>query len=168
MSLRHSNRRSYTGAAGRSVLFPRSAHRSAHPVLPGRLFGAAGPSKPKPADPTAVSILSGKRYEEVRDYFSIRFLSRMQYTAQPGLCVQRADKGDSDPLCVRVCVRLQEFDLETARAVTGKQRSTPWGATVRQAPEILHGYSRKVTGATAEERLDMRAATKADRCGSCH
>jgi hypothetical protein len=35
-------------------------------------------------------------------------------------------------------------------------RSTAWGSTYRAAPEILHGYDRKVTGKTASERLDMR------------
>jgi hypothetical protein len=33
----------------------------------------------------------------------------------------------------------------------------------REAPEILHGYTTKVKGDTASERLDMRAATKADK-----
>lgn len=36
-------------------------------------------------------------------------------------------------------VGLQEFEFETQRMKTGKQRSTPWGSTIRQAPPILHG-----------------------------
>jgi len=57
----------------------------------------------------------------------------------------------------------EEFDLENARMLTGHKKNTPWGSSHRIAPEILHGYDRKVTGVTAEERLDMRAATKTDR-----
>lgn len=34
---------------------------------------------------------------------------------------------------------------------------------LEQAPEILHGYTKKVKGKTAEERLDMRAAMKSDK-----
>jgi hypothetical protein len=44
-----------------------------------------------------------------------------------------------------------------------KVKTTPWGSSYREAPEILHGYSSKVKGETASERLDMRAATKADK-----
>ncbi|KAG2493842.1 hypothetical protein HYH03_008058 [Edaphochlamys debaryana] len=57
----------------------------------------------------------------------------------------------------------QEFDLETKRVQEGKAKSTPWGCGYRKAPEILHGYTTKVTGKTAEERLDMRAASKSDK-----
>ncbi|GFH24271.1 uncharacterized protein HaLaN_22034, partial [Haematococcus lacustris] len=78
------------------------------------------PSAPKPVDPAAVNVMSGKKYEE-------------------------------------------EFEFEKLRRETGKARSTPWGSTYRQAPEILHGYTKKVLGVTAEERLDIRASTKADK-----
>ncbi|GFH18902.1 uncharacterized protein HaLaN_15775, partial [Haematococcus lacustris] len=81
---------------------------------------AVDPSAPKPVDPAAVNVMSGKKYEE-------------------------------------------EFEFEKLRRETGKARSTPWGSTYRQAPEILHGYTKKVLGVTAEERLDIRASTKADK-----
>eukprot|EP00195_Chlamydomonas_chlamydogama_P008032 CAMPEP_0202900738 /NCGR_PEP_ID=MMETSP1392-20130828/12008_1 /ASSEMBLY_ACC=CAM_ASM_000868 /TAXON_ID=225041 /ORGANISM="Chlamydomonas chlamydogama, Strain SAG 11-48b" /LENGTH=128 /DNA_ID=CAMNT_0049587177 /DNA_START=74 /DNA_END=460 /DNA_ORIENTATION=+ len=57
----------------------------------------------------------------------------------------------------------EEFEFETQRMKEAKGKSTPWGSSHRTAPEILHGYTQKVTGATASERLDMRAATKSDR-----
>ena len=57
----------------------------------------------------------------------------------------------------------KEFKFETARMQEGKARSTAWGATYKAPPEILHGYNRKVTGDTYEERLDLRCAKKADR-----
>ncbi|KAL6753165.1 hypothetical protein V8C86DRAFT_2733960 [Haematococcus lacustris] len=60
------------------------------------------------------------------------------------------------------------LQFEKLRRETGKARSTPWGSTYRQAPEILHGYTKKVLGVTAEERLDIRASTKADKfCTWC-
>ncbi|KAI7843562.1 hypothetical protein COHA_002804 [Chlorella ohadii] len=57
----------------------------------------------------------------------------------------------------------QEFAAEMARAKEGKAKATPWGSGYAKAPEILHGYSKKVKGKTAEERLDMRAAMKSDK-----
>jgi hypothetical protein len=51
----------------------------------------------------------------------------------------------------------QEFALEMSVANQGKAKNTPWGSGYRAAPEILHGYTKKVKGKTAEERLDMRA-----------
>ena len=39
----------------------------------------------------------------------------------------------------------------------------PHGHKFRAAPAVLHGYSAAVTGRTAEERLDMRAAAKGDK-----
>lgn len=56
-----------------------------------------------------------------------------------------------------------EFNFEKDRIKSGQVKNTPWGSSYRAAPEILHGYSKKVTGKTAEERLDMRAATKSDK-----
>lgn len=44
-----------------------------------------------------------------------------------------------------------------------KARSTAWGSSYRAPPEVLHGYTKKVTGANAEERLDLRCASKGDR-----
>lgn len=57
------------------------------------------------------------------------------------------------------------FDIEARRLQQGRERSTAWGASYRPvAPgAVLHGYSTPVTGATAEERLDLRSAAKADR-----
>ncbi|EFN54628.1 expressed protein [Chlorella variabilis] len=57
----------------------------------------------------------------------------------------------------------EEFALEMAKVKTGKAKATPWGSGYAAAPEILHGYTKKVKGKTAEERLDMRAAMKADK-----
>lgn len=57
----------------------------------------------------------------------------------------------------------EEFATEIERAKEGKTKSTPWGSSFGHAPEILHGYKTKVTGKTAEERLDMRAARKTDK-----
>lgn len=57
----------------------------------------------------------------------------------------------------------EEFHFEMDRANQGKARSTPWGVSYGRAPEILHGYSKPVTGSTQEERLDLRCAKKADR-----
>ncbi|KAL4432171.1 hypothetical protein ABPG77_005933 [Micractinium sp. CCAP 211/92] len=57
----------------------------------------------------------------------------------------------------------EEFALEMSKAKEGKAKATPWGSGYGRAPEILHGYSKKVKGKTAEERLDMRAAIKADK-----
>lgn len=81
-------------------------------------------------------------------------------TSQPG-AVKKVD-----PLAINVMSGKsyeQEFDLEQERMKKPKVKSTPWGSTYRAAPEILHGYSSKVTGRNASERLDMRAATKADK-----
>ncbi|KAF6252953.1 hypothetical protein COO60DRAFT_1704049 [Scenedesmus sp. NREL 46B-D3] len=57
----------------------------------------------------------------------------------------------------------QEFELEQLRMAKPKVKTTPWGSSYREAPEILHGYTAKVRGDTPSERLDMRAATKADK-----
>ncbi|GLC39219.1 hypothetical protein PLESTM_000865200 [Pleodorina starrii] len=57
----------------------------------------------------------------------------------------------------------EEFDLETKRVKEGKAKSTPWGCGYRAPPAILHGYTTKVTGKSAEERLDMRSAAKSDK-----
>ena len=57
----------------------------------------------------------------------------------------------------------EEFEFEKKRIEQGQKSSTPWGSSYRAAPAILHGYDKAVSGKTAEERLDMRAATKTDR-----
>jgi hypothetical protein len=44
-----------------------------------------------------------------------------------------------------------------------KGRTVCFGTNYRAAPEILHGYNRKVKGDTVEERLDMRCGQKADK-----
>ncbi|KDD75162.1 chromatin associated protein KTI12, partial [Helicosporidium sp. ATCC 50920] len=54
----------------------------------------------------------------------------------------------------------EEFALEMVKARQGKAKSTPWGSSFAPPPEVLHGYNKKVTGKTAEERLDMRSAIK--------
>lgn len=84
--------------------------------------GKAGPTTTtgKKLDPTAVSVQSGKTYE-------------------------------------------QEFAPEIERAQAGKSKTTPWGSGYRPAPEVLHGYKTNPTGVNASERLDMRAAVKADK-----
>lgn len=87
---------------------PESAHAGPTTTTGGKL------------DPTAVSVQSGKMYE-------------------------------------------QEFAPEIERAQTGKSKTTPWGSGYRPAPPLLHGYKRIVTGENASERLDMRAAVKADK-----
>lgn len=56
-----------------------------------------------------------------------------------------------------------EFKLEMARAEEAKSRSTAWGVSYKAPPTVLHGYSAPVTGATFEQRLDVRCARKADR-----
>lgn len=58
------------------------------------------------------------------------------------------------------------FASEMARAQAGKGRTTAWGTNFRPAPEVLHGYSKKLDTSkplSAEERLDLRASTKADK-----
>ena len=58
------------------------------------------------------------------------------------------------------------FPSEVKRQAEAKGRTSAWGTNFRAAPEVLHGYSQPLAqGAkrTAEERLDVRAATKADR-----
>ncbi|KAK3262859.1 hypothetical protein CYMTET_28311 [Cymbomonas tetramitiformis] len=55
------------------------------------------------------------------------------------------------------------FHYETQRMKDAKGRSLCFGTNYREAPEILHGYTRKVKGKTSEERLDKRCAQKADK-----
>ena len=69
----------------------------------------------------------------------------------------------------------EEFGLEAAarRAAAAAPASAaaaaapgaigPHGHKFGRAPAVLHGYSAPVSGATAQERLDMRCATKADK-----
>mmetsp|Transcript_38727 Transcript_38727/g.65197 ORF Transcript_38727/g.65197 Transcript_38727/m.65197 type:complete len:153 (-) Transcript_38727:236-694(-) len=57
----------------------------------------------------------------------------------------------------------QLFPYESQRAKEAKGRSQCYGTNYRAAPEILHGYNRKVKGDTHEERLDMRCGQKADK-----
>ena len=76
-------------------------------------------------------------------------------TAHMLVCVPRWQSPPYNPLLTRHTV--------FAAVQQPKVKTTPWGSTYRPAPEILHGYSHKVKGDTASERLDMRAATKADK-----
>lgn len=57
----------------------------------------------------------------------------------------------------RVKTYEEEFELEMGKAKRGKAKATPWGSGFSRPPDVLHGYSEKVTGKTAEERLDLRA-----------
>ncbi|KAF5830570.1 hypothetical protein DUNSADRAFT_14336 [Dunaliella salina] len=65
--------------------------------------------------------------------------------------------------CLLVGTYEEDFVYETERMKTGKVRTTAWGATYRKPMEIPHGYTHKITGKTAEERLDLRSTTKADK-----
>ncbi|KAG7672196.1 hypothetical protein KSW81_005078 [Nannochloris sp. 'desiccata'] len=53
----------------------------------------------------------------------------------------------------------EEFSLEMSKAKEGKAKAAPWSSGYKKAPEILHGYDKKVKGKTAEERLDMRSGS---------
>jgi hypothetical protein len=60
------------------------------------------------------------------------------------------------------------FPYEKKRQVDGKGRSHCWGTNYREAPEVLHGYTeswkkKKQHEMTAEERLDLRCGSKADK-----
>jgi hypothetical protein len=58
------------------------------------------------------------------------------------------------------------FASEMARAREAKGRTSAWGTNFRAAPEVLHGYSERLDTSkplTSEQRLDLRAATKADK-----
>lgn len=57
----------------------------------------------------------------------------------------------------------QEFSLEMQKAMEGKVKAVPWGSSYRKPPEILHGYTKKIKGKTAEERLDLRSAMRGDK-----
>ena len=66
----------------------------------------------------------------------------------------------------------EEFGLEAAAraAAVGANPALaqpgavgPHGHKFRAGPAVLHGYAAPVAGATAEERLDMRAALKGDK-----
>ncbi|KAK9819828.1 hypothetical protein WJX72_002823 [[Myrmecia] bisecta] len=57
----------------------------------------------------------------------------------------------------------EEFALEMEKVKTGKVKTTPWGSSSRAPPPILHGYSAPVTGKTAQERLDLRCASRTDK-----
>ena len=63
------------------------------------------------------------------------------------------------------------FPSEVKKLAEAKGRTSAWGSNFRAAPEVLHGYSAPlVAGArrTAEERLDVRAASKAVRALVLH
>lgn len=53
--------------------------------------------------------------------------------------------------------------FEAKRLEKGQERATAWGASYRKPPAVLHGRTAPIRGDTAEERLDLRAASKADR-----
>ena len=107
--------------------------------------------KPPPRECRSLTILHAS-YQ-----IDLRFFSH-----QACLCV--SSPLTSPPAAVKQQTRYEEeFALEMEKSRQGKAKSTPWGSGFRAAPEVLHGYDRKVTGKTAEERLDMRAAVKADK-----
>ena len=58
------------------------------------------------------------------------------------------------------------FPAEKKRQADAKGRSNCWGTNYREAPDVLHGYTESWKGKksmSAEERLDLRAASKADK-----
>ena len=58
------------------------------------------------------------------------------------------------------------FPSEVKKLAEAKGRTSAWGSNFRAAPEVLHGYSAPLAAGarrTAEERLDLRAASKADK-----
>jgi hypothetical protein len=62
------------------------------------------------------------------------------------------------------------FPSEAKRQSEAKGRTSAWGSNFRAAPDVLHGYAAPLAqGArrTAEEKLDVRAATKADKFCAC-
>ena len=61
-----------------------------------------------------------------------------------------------------------QFPYEAARQAQGRGRTVSFGTNYRAAPDTLHGYAhswkdKKASTMTYEERLDLRAATKADK-----
>lgn len=67
------------------------------------------------------------------------------------VCVHAATK-KVDPTAINVMTGKsyeQEFEFEQQRRGAPKVRSTPWGSSYREAPEILHGYTSKVSGGWA-------------------
>jgi len=80
----------------------------------------------------------------------------------PGTGEKKIDPKAIDPITGKTYEEI--FDLEMKRAAEHRQRgSTPWGSSFRAPPEVLHGYTKKVKGKTATERLDLRSASKADK-----
>merc|ERR1711933_535850 len=58
----------------------------------------------------------------------------------------------------------QIFDFEMKRVAEGKTRAQTWGSSYRNMyGRLLHGYDEMIYGKTAEERLDIRTASKADK-----
>jgi len=58
------------------------------------------------------------------------------------------------------------FPAEKKRQNDAKGRSVCYGTNYREAPEVLHGYTESWKGKknmSAEERLDLRAASKGDK-----
>lgn len=57
------------------------------------------------------------------------------------------------------------FAIEARRMQQGnRERACAWGAgSYRAPPAVLHGRTAPIKGDTAEERLDLRSASKADR-----
>ena len=60
------------------------------------------------------------------------------------------------------------FPYEKKRQLEGKGRGQCWGTNYRSAPEVLHGYTeswknKKPHEMTAEERMDLRCGSKADK-----
>ncbi|KAJ9514535.1 hypothetical protein QJQ45_016276 [Haematococcus lacustris] len=120
---------------------------------------AVDPSAPKPVDPAAVNVMSGKKYEEEFEVGWVEVL----YDGSDGCTHQFGSFSIGLKAAAGGLLGAAWLQFEKLRRETGKARSTPWGSTYRQAPEILHGYTKKVLGVTAEERLDIRASTKADK-----
>jgi hypothetical protein len=71
------------------------------------------------------------------------------------------DGGDGDTYA-------KQFPYEAARQAQGRGRTVSFGTNYRAAPDTLHGYNsswkdKKTNEMSYEERLDLRAATKADK-----
>jgi len=56
------------------------------------------------------------------------------------------------------------FPAEQRHLAAARGRTTAWGTNYRAAPEVLHGYSARLSGPlSAEQKLDVRSAAKADK-----
>ena len=119
----------------------------------------------------------GKGYEELFPYESQRAAVRSTPLALRNP-IDSAVVAHAPPSCCGVLLRpVESSEFRERRDVLtsgggwwvsrsrqeSKGRTVCFGTNYRAAPEILHGYNRKVKGDTVEERLDMRCGQKADK-----